>query len=152
MSNWGSGIDRMKWYQTLKAGTSVGAGLHNVLREKKGSYHSAVRINREKSVVLWFRVMPHLAGSSEHLNFCPNRYKILSQNAISVGMRRRSTFFLCMCGRNCIIIIIMTKPKCIISSVNKNQIYSTYPMFIFVKLAFGGHCLHFQVYTINFMI
>ena len=25
-------------------------------------------------------------------------------------------------------------------------------MFIFVKLAFGGHCLHFQVYTINSMI
>ena len=39
-----------------------------------------------------------------------------------------------------------------INSVNKNQIYSTYPMFIFVKLAFGGHCLHFQVYTINSMI
>ena len=39
-----------------------------------------------------------------------------------------------------------------ISLVNKNQIYSTYPMFIFVKLAFGGHCLHFQVYTINSMI
>ena len=39
-----------------------------------------------------------------------------------------------------------------ISLVNKNQIYSTYPMFIFVKLAFGGHCLHFQVYTINSVI
>ena len=47
---------------------------------------------------------------------------------------------------------IKTKPRYIISSVNKNQIYSTYPMFIFVKLAFGGHCLHFQVYTINSMI
>ena len=47
---------------------------------------------------------------------------------------------------------ITTKPRHIISSVNKNQIYSTYPMFIFVKLAFGGHCLHFQVYTINSMI
>ena len=33
--------------------------------------------------------------------------------------------------------------------MNKNQIYSTYPMFIFVKLAFGRHSLHFQVYTIN---
>ena len=39
-----------------------------------------------------------------------------------------------------------------ISSVNKNQIYSTYPMFIYVELAFGGHCLHFQVYTINSVI
>ena len=39
-----------------------------------------------------------------------------------------------------------------ISLVNKNQIYSTYQMFIFVKLAFGGHCLHFQFYTINSMI
>ena len=46
---------------------------------------------------------------------------------------------------------ITTKPR-YIRSVNKNQIYSTYPMFIFVKLAFGGHCLHFQVYTINSMI
>ena len=46
-----------------------------------------------------------------------------------------------------IIIIII-----IISAVNKNQIYSTYPMFIFVKVAFGGHCLHFQDYTINSMI
>ena len=35
---------------------------------------------------------------------------------------------------------------------NDNQIYSAYPVFIFVKLAFGGHCLHFQVYTINSMI
>ena len=33
---------------------------------------------------------------------------------------------------------ITTKPRTIISAVNKNQIYSTYPMFIFVKLAFGG--------------
>ena len=48
--------------------------------------------------------------------------------------------------------IITTKPRYIISSVNKNQIYSTYPMFIFVKLAFGGHCLRFQPYTINSMI
>ena len=47
---------------------------------------------------------------------------------------------------------ITTKPRYIISSVNKNKIYSTYPMFIFVKLAFGRHCLHFQVYTINSMI
>ena len=39
-----------------------------------------------------------------------------------------------------------------ISSVNKNQIYSTYPMLIYVELAFGGHCLHFQVYTINSVI
>ena len=39
-----------------------------------------------------------------------------------------------------------------ISSVNKNQIYSTYPIFIYVQLAFGGHCLHFQVYTINSVI
>ena len=39
-----------------------------------------------------------------------------------------------------------------ISLVNKNQIYSTYQMFIFVKLALGGHCLHFQFYTINSMI
>ena len=39
-----------------------------------------------------------------------------------------------------------------IISVNKNQIYSTYPMFIYVELAFGGHCLHFQVYTINSVI
>ena len=39
-----------------------------------------------------------------------------------------------------------------ISSVNKNQIYSTYPMFIFVKLAFGRHCLNVQVYAINSMI
>ena len=39
-----------------------------------------------------------------------------------------------------------------ISLVNKNKIYSTYQMFIFVKLAFGGHCLHFQFYTINSMI
>ena len=51
-----------------------------------------------------------------------------------------------------IIIIITTKPRHIISSVNKNQIYSTYPMFIYVELAFGGHCLHFQVYTINSVI
>ena len=51
-----------------------------------------------------------------------------------------------------IIIIITTKPRHIISSVNKNQIYSTYPMFVFVKLAFRGHCLHFQVYTINSVI
>ena len=47
---------------------------------------------------------------------------------------------------------ISTKPRYIISSVNKNQIYSTYPMFIFVKLAFGGHSLHFQLYAINSMI
>ena len=47
---------------------------------------------------------------------------------------------------------ITTKPRYIFSSVNKNQIYLTYPMFIFVKLTFGGHCLHFQVYTINSMI
>ena len=40
----------------------------------------------------------------------------------------------------------------IISLVNKKQIYSTYPMFIYVELAFGGHCLHFQVYTINSVI
>ena len=39
-----------------------------------------------------------------------------------------------------------------ISSVNKNQIYSTYPIFIYVQLAFRGHCLHFQVYTINSVI
>ena len=39
-----------------------------------------------------------------------------------------------------------------ISLVNKNQIYSTYQMFLFVKLAFGGHCLDFQFYTINSMI
>ena len=35
MSNWGSEIDRMEQYQIVKAGTSVGAGLSNVLREKK---------------------------------------------------------------------------------------------------------------------
>ena len=35
ISNWGSGIDRMERYQIIKAGTSVGAGFHNVLREKK---------------------------------------------------------------------------------------------------------------------
>ena len=46
----------------------------------------------------------------------------------------------------------MTKPRYIISLVNKNQIYLTYPIFIFVKLAFGGHCIHFQIYTINSMI
>ena len=40
----------------------------------------------------------------------------------------------------------------IISLVNKNQINSTYPIFIYVQLAFGGHCLHFQVYTINSVI
>ena len=40
----------------------------------------------------------------------------------------------------------------IIGSVNENQIYSTYPIFIYVQLAFGGHCLHFQVYTINSVI
>ena len=51
-----------------------------------------------------------------------------------------------------IIIIITTKPRHIISSVNKKQIYSTYPMSIYVELAFGGHCLHFQVYTINSVI
>ena len=51
-----------------------------------------------------------------------------------------------------IIIIITMKTRYIISSVNKNQIYSRYPMIIFVKVAFGGHCLHFQVYTINSMI
>ena len=44
-----------------------------------------------------------------------------------------------------IIVIILI----IIILVNKNQIYSTYPMFIYVELAFGGHCLHFPVYTIN---
>ena len=47
---------------------------------------------------------------------------------------------------------ITTKPRHIISSVNKNQIYSTYPIFIYVQLAFGGHCLHFQLYTINSVI
>ena len=47
-----------------------------------------------------------------------------------------------------IIIIITTEPRHIIGSVNKNQIYSTYPMFIFVKLAFPGQCLHLQVYTL----
>ena len=51
-----------------------------------------------------------------------------------------------------IIIIITMKTRYIISSVNKNQIYSRYPMIIFVKVAFGGHCLHFQVYTINSLI
>ena len=50
------------------------------------------------------------------------------------------------------ITIVTTKPRHIFSSVNKNQIYSTYPMFIYVELAFGGHCLHFQVYTINSVI
>ena len=40
----------------------------------------------------------------------------------------------------------------IIGAVTNNQIYLTYPMFIFAKLAFGGHCFHFQVYTINSMI
>ena len=40
----------------------------------------------------------------------------------------------------------------IISLVNKNQINSTYPIFIYVQLAFRGHCLHFQVYTINSVI
>ena len=35
ISNWGSGIDRMERYQIIKAGTSVRAGFHNVLREKK---------------------------------------------------------------------------------------------------------------------
>ena len=34
-------------------------------------------------------------------------YKILAQNATSVGMGRSNTFFLCMCDRNCIIIIII---------------------------------------------
>ena len=35
------------------------------------------------------------------------------------------------------------------TTVNKNQIYSTYPMFVFsFKQAFGGQCLHFQVFTI----
>ena len=51
-----------------------------------------------------------------------------------------------------IIIIITMKTRYIISSVNKNQIYSRYPMIIFVKVAFRGHCLHFQVYTINSLI
>ena len=51
-----------------------------------------------------------------------------------------------------VIIIIAIIIVTIISAVNKNQIYSTYPMFIFVKLAFGGQCLHFQVHTINSMI
>ena len=50
-----------------------------------------------------------------------------------------------------IIIVIIVIIIIMISSVNKNQIYSTYPMFMFVKLDFGGHCLHFQVYTINSM-
>ena len=54
----------------------------------------------------------------------------------------RQTF----CNSFIIIIII------IISAVNRNQIYLTDPMFIFVKLAFRGHCIHFQVYTINSMI
>ena len=40
----------------------------------------------------------------------------------------------------------------IISLVNKNQINSTYSIFIYVQLAFRGHCLHFQVYTINSVI
>ena len=40
----------------------------------------------------------------------------------------------------------------IITSVNKNQIYSTYPIFIYIQLAFGGHCFHFQFYTINSVI
>ena len=52
MSNWGSEIDRMEQYQIVKAGTSVGAGLRNVLREKKGGYHGVVWIKHEKTVVL----------------------------------------------------------------------------------------------------
>ena len=55
---------------------------------------------------------------------------------------------LCRPSQNDMLLIIII----ILSAVNKNQIYSTYPMFIFVKPAFGGHCLHFQVYTINSMI
>ena len=58
-----------------------------------------------------------------------------------------------------IIVITMTIIKIVIATVIIIEIiiimviiYSTYPMFIFVKLAFGGHCLHFQVYTINSMI
>ena len=51
-----------------------------------------------------------------------------------------------------IIIIIIILIIIIIISVNKNQIYSIYPIFIYVQLAFGGHCLHFQVYTINSVI
>ena len=45
--------------------------------------------------------------------------------------------------------IVMTKLRTIITTVNKNQIYSRYPMFIllFFKQAFEGHCLQF--YTIN---
>ena len=50
---------------------------------------------------------------------------------------------------NIIIIVIII---IIISSVNKNQIYLTYPIFVFLNLAFGGYCLHFQVYAINSMI
>ena len=42
----------MERYQIVEAGTSVGAGLHNVLREKKVGYHIVVRIKQEKAVVL----------------------------------------------------------------------------------------------------
>ena len=51
---------------------------------------------------------------------------------------------------------ITTKPRTTVSTVNENQIYSIYPMFIFFilfffKQAFGEHCLHFQVCTIHSM-
>ena len=108
----------MERYQTVKAGISVGAGLHNVLREKKG-YHSVVRIKRQKAVILWFRTMPHLVGSSEHLNnFCRNR--LLKSRILENWTQNFSTkchfcwngekqyiFLVYVCSRNCIIIIII---------------------------------------------
>ena len=47
-----------------------------------------------------------------------------------------------------IIITITTKPRTIITTVNKKK-FIRHIQCLFFKQAFGGHSLHFQVYTIN---
>ena len=57
---------------------------------KKGGNHSVVWIKREKAVVLWFRMMPHLVGYSKHLNnFCSNR--LLKNRILETWIQNFST-------------------------------------------------------------
>ena len=57
---------------------------------KKGGNHSVMWIKREKAVVLWFRMMPHLVGSSKHLNnFCSNR--LLKNRILETWIQNFST-------------------------------------------------------------
>ena len=130
----------------------------NYFITKKNSYYPCFRT--QQCTNLSFPAKVNLSNSLQPsiLSLYPlNMSESLSFTEIFIGQRNETLgyngiyyyyyYYYCYYYFTIIIIIII-----IISAVNKNQIYSTYPMFIFVKVAFGGHCLHFQDYTINSMI